>query len=140
MESVEDQGPIGDEIDNLHAISLHALVGTEGHQTIRIEGRIKNQSVLVLIDSGSSHNFINQKVAKRLACAIQTITGLQISVANGELLKTQEMCKGVLLELQGCRQGVDLLVLPLKGCDVVLGIQWLKTLGSIVWDFNSLLI
>jgi len=29
-------------------------------------------------------------------------------------------------------------VLPLAGCDIVLGIQWLRVLGPILWDFQQL--
>ncbi|WVZ95693.1 hypothetical protein U9M48_041425 [Paspalum notatum var. saurae] len=32
---------------------------------------------------------------------------------------------------------VDLYVMPLAGYDLVLGTQWMVTLGPIVWDFNS---
>ena len=35
-------------------------------------------------------------------------------------------------------QQTNFLALPLQGCDIVLGIQWLKTLGPIVWDFQAL--
>ena len=31
-----------------------------------------------------------------------------------------------------------MLVLPLGGCDIALGIQWLRTLGPILWDFEKL--
>lgn len=29
-------------------------------------------------------------------------------------------------------------MLPLDGCDMVLGAQWLRTLGHILWDFSNL--
>ena len=29
-------------------------------------------------------------------------------------------------------------VMPLVGCDVILGTQWLRTLGTILWDFSEL--
>lgn len=32
----------------------------------------------------------------------------------------------------------DFLVLPLEGCQMVMGIQWLILLGPILWDFKQL--
>ena len=63
---------------------------------------------------------------------------MKVSVANGEMLQTQELCKKAVLELQGLKQKADFLVLLIQSCDLVLGIQWLKTLGPIIWDFNEL--
>ena len=39
--------------------SLHALSGVSTPQTLKIKGYIKCHQLLVLIDSGSTHNFIN---------------------------------------------------------------------------------
>ena len=87
-DSMEDPRDNREVIGSIHAISLHALVGNKGHQTIRMVGKIKNQPVIILLDSGSSHNFLNQKVAKNLNCIVQTIKGVQITVANDESLQT----------------------------------------------------
>jgi hypothetical protein len=51
-------------------ISCHALVGINTPQTLKIEGYIKKKKVTMLIDSGSTHNFINCKLAKLLNCFI----------------------------------------------------------------------
>ena len=32
----------------------------------------------------------------------------------------------------------NMFVMPLGGCDVILGTQWLRTLGPILWDFAEL--
>jgi hypothetical protein len=47
-------------------ISCNALVGISTPQTLKIEGYIKKKKVIVLIDSGSTHNFIHYKLAKDL--------------------------------------------------------------------------
>ena len=119
-------------------ISLHALIGTDGCQTMRLIGKIKRQPLILLIDSGSTHNFIDQAVAKRLRCLTKAVTGVSVTVANGEILKAQEVCELIKWETQGLTQFTDFLVLPLMGCDLVLGVQWLKTLGPITWDFTQL--
>ena len=92
----------------------------------------------MLVDSGSSHNFLDYTIAKRLSCELQVIEGLQVTVANGDVVMTQDVCKGLKWELQGLTLQTDFYMLPLQGCDIVLGAQWLKTLGQIVWDFRSL--
>lgn len=40
-------------------ISLHALIGSVNPRTMRVQGRVRNQEVVILIDSGSTHNFID---------------------------------------------------------------------------------
>jgi hypothetical protein len=51
-------------------ISCNALDGINTPQTLKIEGYIKKKKVIVLIDSGSTHNFIHYKLAKDLNCFI----------------------------------------------------------------------
>ena len=36
-------------------ISLHALLGTNDYHTTRMKGRIKNQGMIMLVDSRSTH-------------------------------------------------------------------------------------
>lgn len=40
-------------------ISFHAMARTKHPQTIRILGKLKNKEVTILIDGGSTHNFID---------------------------------------------------------------------------------
>ena len=50
----------------------------------------------MLIDSDSTHNFINQLMAKKLRCPIKTIKGVAVTVVNGEVLNSQELCEMIL--------------------------------------------
>ena len=59
--------PQRDELEVITpTICFHALVGINTPKTLKIEGYIKNKKVIVLIDSGSTDNFIQCKVAKDL--------------------------------------------------------------------------
>jgi len=49
-------------------VSCNAFVRITTPETIKIEGHIKKKKVIVLIDLGSTHNFINCKIAKDLNC------------------------------------------------------------------------
>jgi carbamoylphosphate synthase small subunit len=65
----EDVEDISSE-DITPTISCNALAVINTPQTLNIEGYIKNKKVIVLIDSGSTHNFIHCKLVKSLNCFI----------------------------------------------------------------------
>ena len=98
---------------------------------MRVMGRIKKQNLEMLIDFGSTHNFLDEIVVKRLKCPTKSLRGVKVTVANCDTLQSQELCELVKWETQGLVQFTDFMVLPLQGCDVVLGVQWLRALGPI---------
>ena len=63
---------------------------------------------------------------------------MEVKVANGVVVKTQGFCDQVPVCIQGEEFSIQFHVLPLGGCDVVLGTQWLTTLGNIQWNFQFL--
>lgn len=64
--------------------------------------------------------------------------GLRVVVANGERVKSKGLCRQVPLKVNQHCFLVDLYILPLNEFDVVLGVNWLQTLGSILWDFKTM--
>ncbi|KAH0730002.1 hypothetical protein KY289_001190 [Solanum tuberosum] len=105
--------------------------------TIRVTGYHEKKPLQVLIDTASTHNFIDQEVAKRLGCQTTTIMTQSISVADGRKVQTGSVCKNLTWLLQGTTFSSDFLLLPLGNMDIVLGVQWLNTLGRILFDFQS---
>lgn len=59
-------------------------------------------------------------------------------MAFGERLSNLGTCLQTPIKLLGVLLIVVFYLLPLEGYDVVLGTQWLSTLGSIEWDFSKL--
>jgi hypothetical protein len=55
-----------------------------------------------------------------------------------ERLQSYGVCKNTAVDIQGEKFVMDCYTLPLEGSDVILGVQWLKSLGTIVWDFATL--
>ncbi|KAL4189753.1 hypothetical protein AMTRI_Chr08g166930 [Amborella trichopoda] len=49
----------------LPEISIHAISGARSSQTMRVQGEMRPQWVIFLIDSGSIHNFINSMITKK---------------------------------------------------------------------------
>lgn len=44
-------------------VSFQALAGVQGPRTMRLASWIKGRRVVVLIDSWSTHNFLNQEIS-----------------------------------------------------------------------------
>ncbi|PNY17781.1 Ty3/gypsy retrotransposon protein [Trifolium pratense] len=127
-------------VEEFHSaqLSYHALSGVQSAQTIRVPGRVGAHSVRVLVDGGSTLNFIQAQIAHKLGLPHIPSTPIKVIVGNGEELSSTQVCRGVQLEMQGHVFAVDLYALNLCGPDIVLGTPWLKTLGPVMMDYNSL--
>ncbi|GJT97162.1 gypsy/ty3 retroelement polyprotein [Tanacetum coccineum] len=125
--------------DLIPQISLNALSGVSSYQTMRVVGLVaKPHELHILVYSGSTHNFLDIHVAKRLSCNIRSTCPLLVNVAGGKQLMAVSECKGFKWQLKGETFTADVMLLPLGGCDMVLGIQWLATLGDIKCNFQEL--
>lgn len=62
---------------------------------------------------------------------------LRVMVGNGSVLDCRQVCSATNLLIQGHSFTVTLRVLPLSGADIVLGVEWLRTLGPIIIDYTS---
>ncbi|OMO56790.1 hypothetical protein COLO4_35559 [Corchorus olitorius] len=79
-----------------HAIiSMHAIYGTSGYQTMRMNCTIKNQALIVLVDTGSTHNFINSAILKSTGLLVDTSSKIEVSVADGNTVITSGSCEQV---------------------------------------------
>lgn len=63
---------------------------------------------------------------------------IKVKVANDQELISPGHNQGNKLRMQGHTFSLDFYLLSLAGYDIVLGIQWLRTLGPILWDFIKL--
>ena len=71
-----------EEQDDKAEITLYALVGNPSPNTMRVKSKIKDQEVMSLLDSGSTHNFLDAAMAMKLKLQINTSKILEVKVAN----------------------------------------------------------
>jgi hypothetical protein len=76
-------------------ISLHALTGFSAPQTLKLIGYIKHRKVIILVDSGSTHNFIHCRIAQETNCYIRAVNNFQIMIVNGGSMKCGGSCENV---------------------------------------------
>ena len=118
-------------------ISLHALTGISTPNTMRVCGTTNGKQVHILIDSGSTHNFVNSNFARKLECHSIIAPPFQVQVANGEALRCTAVYQTA-VEIQGYQFTTHLFALDLQGSDAVLGMQWLRSLGRVLHDWENL--
>ena len=116
-------------------ITLYALLRSPSSGTMRIKDKINGHWVAILIDTGSTHNFLDTVILSKLQLCLDPTVSFEVKVANGATIKTKGVCFGVKVVMQGHMFSVDLNALPLGDCELVLGTQWLRTLGLVQWDF-----
>jgi uncharacterized coiled-coil protein SlyX len=119
-------------------ISLHAIAGATNPETMRVTGYYHNKPLYILLDSGSTHNFLDPSVASKLNLPISCKTSFDVMVANGDRLYSEGQCQNIFIAIQGVPVTSDFYLLSLGGYDAVLGAHWLQTLGPILWDFSKL--
>ncbi|KAL4387688.1 hypothetical protein GQ457_09G030390 [Hibiscus cannabinus] len=119
-------------------LSLQAMWGAASCETMKIRITIGHNEGIALIDSGSSHNFLSLNLVKKLKLRLSRRSQLKVTVADGNCMDTVGECTEVEWKVQDQCFITDFLVVPMKNCEIVLGIQWLSKLGAIKWDFSKL--
>ena len=123
-EEVEEyEEEVMDEEQPLIDITVYALVGYANPQTMKVGGLLKQQPITILIDTGSTNNFMNSKVAVQMALPIENYSRFDVKVTDGRILKCDHRCPRVKLLLQD--QGIIayFFLLPLDYYEAMLGIE-----------------
>ncbi|XP_021995709.2 uncharacterized protein LOC110892882 [Helianthus annuus] len=129
MNPFQDQEP---------CISLNAIMRVPSYSTMRVIGAIGTKPLQILIDSGSTHNFLNLELALRMRYPIKEVAELNITVADGNKTSCTQLCENFKWMMQGNWFSTDVMLVPLSNYDMVLGVQWLQTLDDINWNFKQL--
>lgn len=79
---------------------------------------------------------MDEEAARRLGCTIIPTEDIGETVADGSRMLSQGKCPQFTWTLQGETFSTEMRLLKLGGCDAVLGIQWLKELSHVTFDFQ----
>ncbi|CAM8999660.1 unnamed protein product [Rhodiola kirilowii] len=137
MQAAADEQPVACT-DDSPTISVNALNGSTTFNCMRIIGQCGKRKLFILIDPGSTHNFIDVAVAKDIGCLLEHVSPMPVAAANGNQMLSAYKCDNFSWTMQGYKFVAAVRTLPLDCCDLVLGVQWLITLGRILWDFSNL--
>ena len=106
-------------------------------QTLKLQGELQGILIQVLVDIGASHNFISRKLVSKLGLSTRCSLGLTITLGDGHQLWVKERCHGMVLNLGIFSCMLNALVFDLGNLDMVLGMEWLKTLGEVLHNWKE---
>ena len=100
------------------------------HDLFRVHGTVNGRRVRVLVDDGSTHNFLNYTLVKKLGLPqARSSHTYMVSLMNGEDKDVWDTeVKDVALEIQGHSMVLDFHVMHMTRADVVLEHEWLHGL------------
>lgn len=118
-------------------LSTQAIHGTPSPKALKFTSLISGLQVSILVDTGSCHNIIQPHIANYLHLTLFFITPFLVMVGNGDRLTSSLFCTDVKIRIQGHLLVVHCYLIPIEGDDIVLGLDWLSTLGQIAIDFTT---
>lgn len=148
LEEGEEEADTGDthpdgtpDIDaqaNLAEISFHAILGKSDGTTMKLQGKIGSREVLILVDSGSTHNFVTENIVEDLKLPIQFVPSFGVQIGNGDVIRCNRICCNVEVQLPGLIIKQNYFPFSIGGADLVLGIQWLASLNTVQANWNEM--
>ncbi|KAF7810403.1 Deoxycytidylate deaminase [Senna tora] len=106
-EDDEDEGCLeterekdGNSAGTLMSLSLNSVVGITGGLTMKLLGKINGTEVLVMVDSGATHNFISTEFVEKLGLKVEKT---KVTLGDGCCVQQEGKCRGLEVELQGLR-------------------------------------
>jgi len=130
------EGEIQHEV--MEAICLSALSGSnQGVNAILVKGSVKNRVLAVLIDSGSTHSFIDEQAVSETGYVAEYSSPMKVTVVDGNYVMCHTSCPNFSWKMGGKSFKENLRIIKLGGCDLVLGNDWMKKNNPTKFDHEK---
>ncbi|KAL0560774.1 hypothetical protein IC582_001187 [Cucumis melo] len=119
-------------------LSINSVVGLNDPGTMKVRGTLQGKEVVILIDCGATHNFVSEKLVTTLQLPIKETAHYGVILGSGTAIQGKGICESIEVQMKDWTVKEDFLPLELGGVDVILGMQWLYSLGVTVCDWKNL--
>jgi hypothetical protein len=103
-----------------------------GEQVLAGMFSLNGHPIVVLFDSGATHNFISMACTKSHRLTITHLSTLYMISTPGGKTVTQYLAKNTPLNLGGRVYKASLIILDSQGIDVILGMSWMKEYKAVL--------
>jgi hypothetical protein len=110
-----------------------------GEEVLAATFFLNEHSVIILFDSGASHNFMSSTCAKKAELSLVASVAPYVISTPGGRVDANQIVQKAPLEMSGRIFSTNLIILSSQGIDVILGMSWMK-LHKVVLDTAGRLI
>ncbi|KAH0739591.1 hypothetical protein KY290_038296 [Solanum tuberosum] len=71
---------------NIAEISFHAILGQSIGSTMKLQGEINHRKVLILVDRGSTHNFVVKSIVEKHKLPVEIVPTFTVQIGNGDII------------------------------------------------------
>jgi hypothetical protein len=114
------------------------MAGIKMAKTMLLPVMIHGERLTALVDTGSTHNFLSEDAMQRLALQPAGAEKFSVTIANGDRLTCQGVARQVPIVIGNEPFSIDCVGIDLGCYDFILGVDFLSTLGPILWDLDML--
>jgi hypothetical protein len=105
---------------------------------IEVEGKINDQPIVILIDLGAIHSYLDHNMVERFQLSRSNIgKSWLVMLATREKRKNNEMVKVFPMEMNGLCTKHDLNIIPLGSSDCLIGMDWLDQHHAMLDYYNK---
>ncbi|GJR76866.1 retrotransposon gag domain, retroviral aspartyl protease [Tanacetum coccineum] len=90
---------------------------------MKVHGMLHSTEVLILIDGGSTHNFISDVLVNELKLATQPLAPFGVQIGNGDVIRCGQICKNLPVQINDLKITQDFHPFSLGGADLVYGLS-----------------
>lgn len=107
------------------------------NESFKVRGMIKGQWIVALIDTETTHNFIDEGMVTKKGLQTEEFEGFKVMVADGFHISCTKKIANMSMQLGNYEVKDDFYVVNIGDTNVVLGIQWLHSLGEISLNLQT---
>ena len=107
--------------------TLRSVKETSGNKSLMyFDAVVNNHPVLVMLDTGATHNFVAERMVKPLQLSVGKASS-KIKAVNSEAQPVAGMAREVAISLGNWSGRIELMVVPLDDFDIILGIDFMSS-------------
>jgi hypothetical protein len=98
--------------DGKTMILFEAITEKMKPNTLKLKGSLKGKDITILVDLGSTHNFVDINLAKQLNLFVYLVKDLMVTIVDGQPIEGVGRCHKVSIHIQKLELQTDITLYP----------------------------